>query len=62
MRKVSLNRVKAKVRQYRIQKSKAKANMTDGNVNDYIKNLIALYETKTQLGSGKSLIPVRIQK
>lgn len=62
MRKVSLNRVKAKVRQYRIQKSKAKANMTDGNVNDYIKNLIELYETKTQLGGVKTLIPVRIQK
>ena len=56
MKKVSINRLKAKVRQYKMQQSKAQSNMIEGNVNDYIKDLINLYRSKTELPL--TLIPI----
>ena len=60
MKKVSINRLKAKVSQYRVQQSKAKSNMIQGNVNDYIKDLIDLYNTKSQMPKG--LIAVEVKR
>jgi hypothetical protein len=56
MKKVSINRLKAKVRQYKMQQSKAQSNMIEGNVNDYIKDLINLYRSKNELPL--TLIPI----
>jgi hypothetical protein len=60
MKKISINRVRAKVRHYKMQKSKAQSKMEEGNLNDYIKDLISLYQAKTQLD--KSLILVETRK
>jgi hypothetical protein len=51
MKKMSINRVKATLRLYQMQKSKARSSMIEGNVNDYIKDLITLYQAKVQLGN-----------
>lgn len=49
MKKMRLNRIRAKIRQYKIQKTKAKAEMVNGDLNEYIKDLINLHDSRTQL-------------
>lgn len=59
MKNMSINRLKAKVRLYKMQQSKAQSNMIEGNVNDYIKDLIDLYHTKTELPYNLALIKIK---
>ena len=61
MRRVNINRVKAKIRQYRMQKHRTQNTMVEGNVNDYIKDLIALYNTKSQLSQTMVALPINIK-
>ena len=58
MKKMRINRIKAKIRQYKIQKTKAKAEMVNGDLNEYIKDLISLYDTKKKLQQ----VTVTVQK
>lgn len=58
MKKVSINRVKAKIRKYRITKTQAKSSMIEGNVNQYIADLFELYNTRNQLTSEMVSVPV----
>lgn len=58
MRRINISRVKAKIRQYRIQKSVTRSSMVQGDINDYIKDLITLYNTKNQLSSTMITVPV----
>ena len=60
MRKVSVNRLRAKVRKYKISKTQAKASMVEGNINSYISDLLALYQSKNQLA--QVAIPVKTNK
>ena len=60
MKRVNVNRFKAKIRQYRMQKNIARDTMQKGDVNHYIKDLITLYNTKSQLSN--SLIPISVRE
>lgn len=58
MKRMNISRVKAKIRQYRMQKSQTKNTMVKGDINDYIKDLIALYNTQSQLSPAMTYVPI----
>ena len=58
MKRVNISRIKAKIKQYKSLKNVTKNSMISGDVNDYIKDLIELYNKKTQLNFTPVLIPI----